>query len=244
MKVRKSLAAVLLAAGVIVTGSLAGADSAVAARISSANQAKQKALQKIPNAVVTEVDMDRENGEQVYEIELVKGSKKYEITYRSSDGKMLAYGWEKTTVSPNRSRSIISEDKCRQLALKKVKDGTITAVSQKTDDGIDIYKVKMTAGKKHYTLKYHARTGALIECKWKLVNVSASNGQDGDIGMEKAKQIALKEVPGAVVYQAKYDVDDGVAVYEIEVVKGNYEYEFKIAADSGTILERDKDFRD
>lgn len=69
MKVRKSLAAVLLAAGVIVTGSLAGADSAVAARISSANQAKQKALQKIPNAVVTEVDMDRENGEQVYEIE-------------------------------------------------------------------------------------------------------------------------------------------------------------------------------
>ena len=111
MKVRKSLAAVLLAAGVIVTGSLAGADSAVAARISSANQAKQKALQKIPNAVVTEVDMDRENGEQVYEIELVKGSKKYEITYRSSDGKMLAYGWEKTTVSPNRSRSIISEIK-------------------------------------------------------------------------------------------------------------------------------------
>ncbi len=62
--------------------------------------------------------------------------------------------------------------------------------------------------------------------------------------MEKAKQIALDAVPGATVYKAEYDVDDGVAVYEIELIKGSYEYEFKIDANTGAILEQDKDWRD
>ncbi len=243
MKTGKNIAALLAAGAVMITG-LAAADSAAAAGISSANQAREKALKKVPNAVVTDTDLDTENGEQVYEIELVKGSKKYDITYRASDGKMTEYGWEKTTVSPSRNRAVISEEKCRQLALDRVKNATITAVSQKTDDGIDIYKVKMTAGNKRYTLEYHARTGALTEYKWKLVKTAGSDSQNKDISLEQAKQIALKEVPGAVVYKAEYDIDDGAAVYEIELVSGNYEYEFKIDAGTGTILERDKDLID
>ena len=51
-------------------------------------------------------------------------------------------------------------------------------------------------------------------------------------------------MPGATVYKAEYDVDDGVAVYEIELIKGSYEYEFKIDANTGAILEQDKDWRD
>lgn len=243
MKTAKKTAA-FLAAGVVLAGSLTAADSVLAAGIKNAEQARQKALQKVPNAVVTDVDLDHENGQQVYEIELVKGSKKYGLTYRASDGKILEYGWEKTTASPNLSKPLISTEKCRSLALDKVKNGTITAISQKVDDGIDIYKVKITAGNKRYTLEYHARTGALLECKWKLAASASSSGQTGKIDLEKAKQIALDAVPGGTVYQAEYDVDDGIAVYEVEVVKGSYEYEFKIDASTGAILEQDKDYKD
>ncbi len=94
MKSGKKTAA-LLAAGFVLAGSLASAQGVLAAKISSAEQARQKALQKVPNAVVTDVDLDRENGQQVYDIELVKGSKKYDLTYRVSDGKMMEYGWGK-----------------------------------------------------------------------------------------------------------------------------------------------------
>ena len=62
--------------------------------------------------------------------------------------------------------------------------------------------------------------------------------------MEKAKNIALGEVPGGTVVKAEYDVDDGIPVYEIEIVKGAYEYEFKIHAKTGEILERDQDWND
>lgn len=241
MKTGKNTAAAALAAGIVLTGILAAADSVSAAKITSEEQARQKALQKVPNASVTDIDLDREDGTQIYEIELVKGTKKYDLVYRVSDGKLLEYGWEKVSVSPAGSRSMISTDKCRKLALDKVKNGKITSISQKTDDGIDIYKVKMTAGNKLYTLKYHARTGALTECKWEIA-VPASSGSD--IGLEKAKQTALNEVPGASVYKAEADTDDGVRVYEIELVKGDYEYEFKIDAGTGKIIEQDRDRRD
>lgn len=240
MKTGKNAAAAL-AAGIVLTGILAATNSVSAAKITSEEQARQKALQKVPNASVTDIDLDREDGTQIYEIELVKGTKKYDLVYRVSDGTLLEYGWEKVSVSPSLSRSIISTDKCRQLALNKVKNGKITSISQKTDDGIDIYKVKMTAANKQYTLKFHARTGALTEYKWEIVKSSSS---DSDIGLEKAKQTALNEVPGASVYKAEADTDDGVRVYEIELVKGDYEYEFKIDAGTGKIIEQDRDRRD
>lgn len=242
----KRITAAVIAAGMILMGGLSGADSISAARLSSADQAKQKALQKVPNATVTDVDLDRDNGQQVYDVELVKGSKKYDLTFRASNGKLIEYGWEKVSVSPSRNRSLIGKEKCRQLALKRVKNGKNLSISQKTDDGVDVYKVKVTSGNKRFTMEYHARTGALIECKWKLTQTQAvsSNSEARDIGIEKAKQIALNAVPGADVYKAEADTDDGVPVYEIELVKGNYEYEFKIHANTGEILEQEKDRRD
>ena len=239
MKTGKNIAALLAAGAVMITG-LAAADSAAAAGISSANQAREKALKKVPNAVVTDTDLDTENGEQVYEIELVKGSKKYDITYRASDGKMTEYGWEKTTVSPSRNRAVISEEKCRRLALDRVKNATITAVSQKTDDGIDIYKVKMKKGSKKYELEFHARTGKLLEYEWELT--TKSSNKNNYIGTAKAKEIALKKVGGGHVIKVEFDMDDGVPVYEVEIIKGDYEYDVEIHAKTGKILEVDKDY--
>ena len=39
-------------------------------------------------------------------------------------------------------------------------------------------------------------------------------------------------------------MDDGIPVYEIEMIKGEYEYELKIHAKTGKILEKEKDWID
>ena len=44
--------------------------------------------------------------------------------------------------------------------------------------------------------------------------------------------------------KAEKDYDDGKLVYEIEFVKGGREYEYKISADSGRILDKDVDYDD
>lgn len=245
MKAGKYFAAFLLTVCCACIALSAQPGNVQAAKLNSVAAARQKALQKVPNAAITEVERDFSDGVPVYDVELVKGNKKYDLTYRVSDAKMLEYGWEKVSVGANRTKPLISQDKCKSLAKKQVKNGKIVHLSRKTDDGIDFYKVKMTAGNKRYTLEYHARTGALLAYEWKITASSDSaDSSKGYIGLAKAKQIALSKVSGATVVKAEFDMDDGVPVYEIELVNGIYEYEYKIHAKTGKILEYEKDIND
>ena len=132
--------------------------------ITSAAQAKTKALQKVPGAHVTEVESDYEKGKQVYEVKLYKGTKEYELTYRASDGKLIAYGWEEEPVRS--SKALLSKAACKKLAKKKVPGATVLWVERDDDDGIEIYEVEMKKGSVKYELTYHGRTGKLLEYKW------------------------------------------------------------------------------
>lgn len=65
------------------------------------------------------------------------------------------------------------------------------------------------------------------------------------IGEEKAKEIALNHAgvseADAGFVKGKFEYDDGTAVYEIEFYSGKTEYEYKINAVSGEIIEYDVD---
>lgn len=169
MDVRKRLTGILMAACVMATSIFGWAQSADAAKLSSSDQAVAKAQKKVPNATLKDVEQDHKNGHLVYEVELVKGNKEYEFVYRASDAKLLKFEWEKKNVAPSSGKALISENKCRQLAKNKVKKGKILSVRLKRDDGVDIYKVKMAVGNKLHKLKFHARTGELVEHARKIV---------------------------------------------------------------------------
>ena len=69
------------------------------------------------------------------------------------------------------------------------------------------------------------------------------SNQDG-IGLEKAKQIALDQVPGAVesdIVKAHQDYDDGILEYEVSIHYNGYEYEYEILGSSGDIISKDVD---
>lgn len=207
--------------------------------ITSVYQAKRLAREKVKGATVTEVDKDYEQGELVYEVTLVKGKKEYDLTYRASDAKLISYSWEIQSIYISKGKGkIISKSKCRQLAKKEVSGGSITSLVKKRSDGIDVYKVKMKKGSKKYELTFHARTGKLLEYEWELTTKSSSSKY---IGTAKAKEIALKEVGGGHVTKVEFDMDDGVPVYEVEIIKGEYEYDVEIHAKTGKVLEVDKD---
>lgn len=244
MKAGKKFLLFTLTACFVLAGALLPSDQAYAKALTSTAEAREKALQKVKDATVIEVERDKEDGVVVYEVELVKNSKKYSLTYRASDSKLIAYKWEKTSVSARRDKSLISESKCKSLAKNQVKSATITSIRQKTDDGIDIYKVIMSSDTKKYTLEYHARTGSLIEYEWELLPADSSDTRNDYISAEEAQKIAQKKVPGATIVKTKLDIDDGVPVYEVELIKGIYEYELEIHAVTGEIIKYDKDIDD
>lgn len=231
----KMLGAVILSFCLMVTSVCFMPRTVQAKEITSVRQVKKLAKKQVKGAKIVKVDMDYESGKLVFEAELRKGKKEYNLTYRASDSKLISYEWEIESWHISNGRgNIISEGKARKLAKKQVKNASITSIVRKRSDGIDIYKVKMKTSKKKYELKLHARTGKVLEYEWKLVTKKDNN--KGYIGEEKAKAIALNKVGSGTVVKVEFDNDDGTPVYDVEIVKGELEYEVKIHAKTGKIL--------
>ena len=71
------------------------------------------------------------------------------------------------------------------------------------------------------------------------VYINNNVGSSQNVTMEKAKSIALAQVPGANQShfgKIELDHDHGRAVYEIEIFYNNSKYEFDIDASTGEIV--------
>lgn len=188
MRTHKRSPLIVLTVCLISIGILSFSDPVSAKRITSLRQAAKTATAAVKNADVTEVDSDYEKGQLIYEIQLIKGAKKYDITYRASDGKMLSYGWEIYRPQQGSKKKIMNRSNCQKLALKEVPGAKILSLVQKSDDGIPIYKVKLTHSNKKYTLEYHARTGKLLEYEWELTVSTQKKPNDQQIYRRRQSQ--------------------------------------------------------
>jgi beta-lactamase regulating signal transducer with metallopeptidase domain len=66
----------------------------------------------------------------------------------------------------------------------------------------------------------------------------------GNIGEEKAKEIALERAGGGELLRCIPDYEDGVRVYDVVVTNGNTKYDMDIATADGTILQYEEEIID
>jgi uncharacterized membrane protein YkoI len=77
----------------------------------------------------------------------------------------------------------------------------------------------------------------------KQVQVAPSSDHKG-ISLPEAAEIALSKVENGVVKEAEKNREKGRLVYEIDIKNDDYEYEFKVDAQTGEIVKNEKDERD
>lgn len=143
-----------------------------------------------------------------------------------------AAGQADTEAPATAAAKSVSYAEAKKIALKKV-NGKIIEADRDADDGE--YEFEIRKGNYIYEVEVKKRTGKayITDKEYKPVKKVA-------ISRDEAKKIALKKVPNAKV--TKIELDDGK--YEVELVKGNYEYELEISAKTGKILEYERDDRD
>lgn len=165
----------------------------------------------------------------------------------------------------NRSNnSYIGLERAKAIALSdaglSAASVTFTEAKQDFDDGVPNYDLDFYTATHEYDYEINAKTGAIMD---KSVEVNehavretkpaataaptaaptaaATEASRGFIGVDRAKSIALGHAgvsASSVSFsKAKLDDDDGRGVYEIEFYVGNTEYDYKIDAYSGAILE-------
>ncbi len=244
----------------------------------SPEEAKQIALKKAAaNAVITEFEVDRDDGKFVYEMELYADQIQIEAEINAQTGAIIKWKEKNkqhgtvtpapanpsateapdsanttvplpvTPTNPEASAKISAEE-AKQIALRKAPAGAvITDFDLDHDDGRWIYEIELHSGSTEIEADIDAATGAVI--KWEedidddeddLISVP-----NLPISAEEAKQIAQSKAPaGAVITDFDLDKDDGRWVYEIELRKGNLEYEAKIDANTGAVIKWEAELDD
>lgn len=243
MRRKRMLIMVIFAVCLICAGAISMEGTAFAKGITKVSQVKKLAKKKVKGAASIKVKQGREDGVLVYKAKLQKGKKEYELVYRASDAKLISEGWEMKKAYLKKGRGkLIGLKKCKDLAQKQVSNGKVVSAAKKRSKGIDVYDIKMSKSSKKYELKYHARTGKLLEYEWELD--AKENSKEEFISEEQAKKAALQAAGGGTVVKVKFTADDGIKIYEVDVVNGDYEYEIEIQATTGRVLKIDKERMD
>ena len=165
------------------------------------------------------------------------------------------------------ANNYIGVEKAKSIALKDagVSGATFVKTKLETEDGVKVYDVEFYKANVEYDYEIDAITGKIREKDLDIENFSipkkkaTTNKQTTkskvktstkkaakDIGVEKAKSIALKDagVSNVKFTKAKVDYENGIKVYDIEFRKGNKEYDYEIEAATGKIRERNVDLDD
>jgi uncharacterized membrane protein YkoI len=146
----------------------------------------------------------------------------------------------------------ISLDKAKKIALADAgftaEQVTFNRVEKKRESGIMKYEIEFVGGGMEYEYEIHAATGTILKSKGKRAaesEPSSPSDVPGEIGLEKAKAIALEDA-GFTADQVKFkkakrDREHGIVIYEIKFEKDRWEYEYEIHAATGVILKKDID---
>lgn len=176
---------------------------------------------------------------------------------------LLAFAGIKVGASVMNNQGIGLE-KATQVALQNAgyeeADATLIRGHFDRDDGLSVYEIEFRAGGYDYDYVISSKDGTIIEVDREYAGGADSQqtGQPDDgtsgqttpedsayIGVDKAKELALQnagvDVAAATFTKAKLDQDDGVYVYEIEFVSGEYEYSYELSATDGTVVDKDVD---
>lgn len=125
---------------------------------------------------------------------------------------------------------------------------TFTKTAPDYDDGMLVYDVEFYTGDCEYEYEIDAATGRVYAKSAEAFQPPAQHHAPGSgttIGIDKAKAAALSHAGFTAdqvrITKTEMDRDDGRMVYEIEFLSGGVEYEYKIDAQTGDVLEYEHD---
>ncbi len=195
------------------------------------------------------VEVDNEDGIEVYEVNFYLEGVRYEYKIATSDGKIIDKDIELMTNNNSISDNPIFDtdkkdiEKAKKVILKeaslKESDVTFEKQEKEVENGKNIFEFEFSTRDKKYEYEVNATTLEIIQKEMELKNKNVTGTKN--INEDEPKRIAfnasgVKEKEVTIIKKVELETEKNRKVYEVEFVKGNIEYECEIDVSSGTVL--------
>ncbi|MFV0395043.1 MAG: PepSY domain-containing protein, partial [Coprobacillaceae bacterium] len=127
----------------------------------------------------------------------------------------------------------ITIEKAKEIALAD-EDGEIVKEKKDYDDGIIYYEIDIIRDNTKYEFEIDS-TGNIVSKEQDTYENNENTNIDY-ISQEEAKNIIINHAGGGNIVKIELDYENGKAVYEMELIKDNIEYDAMIDANTGEII--------
>ena len=110
------------------------------------------------------VELDWENGRQVYDVEFYSGAKEYDYEIDAKTGEIVSFDYDAEGYAPSQSGNIITQEAAVKLAQDRVPNATLVKIEYDFDDGRPVYEGELREGRWEYEFEIDAATGEFL--KW------------------------------------------------------------------------------
>ncbi len=203
----------------------------------------------------TKAETDNDNNIVVYDIEFTASNKKYDYEINAVDGSIIekdvrVLNNQQSSASGNNTdnNAYIGVDKAKEIALGDANvtagKATFTKTKLDSDERTPKYDIEFRTSDKKYDYEINAVNGNIIEKDTEVLqSQSSGNTNNSYIGVDRAKEIALKDANvtagKATFTKAKLDSDERTPKYDIEFRTSDKKYDYEINAVNGNIIEKD-----
>lgn len=204
--------------------------------------------------VFDDKELDKDDKKAVYEFEFKADGVEYDYKIDAVTGNIIKKEIDmKNILKEHQKKSkYLTIKEVEEIAIKDIKANRdriiLTDVDFDYDDNKAIYELEFKVDSVEYEYDIDAVTGKILK---KKIDDDYSNHKDTNtvnnniMTMQKAEDIVLKDAKvnrSRVVFEDReLDSDDNRMVYEFEFKADGVEYEYKIDAVTGVIIEKDID---
>lgn len=230
-------------------------------------KAKELVVSRAPGAIITELELELDDGRAVYEGEAYTEVYLYDFELDARSGEFRQWEEEKRTsgqTTPSAGQDLISYDRAVEIVLQRLPGASIEKGKQDTENGRPVWEIDLKKGEYRYDATVDASTGEIIQWEEEKVGGGSTVGTTGTtstakngttsaptstggtsryIGLDRAVELAKAQVPGSQHMEAKWEEDDGRIYYEVTLVKGDMEYEIELDAVTGAVLKTESEKR-
>lgn len=201
----------------------------------TAEEAQTAAHAYVPSDAVYQ---KTETDDGLFEVKYLSadGREEYDVRIDRNSGRIVQIEWDLLGGRGGRETAL-TEDEARAIALERHPGAEILALRSERDDGLYEYRILLSTDEFFAAIELNAETGAVLE-EDLYYNDAVPEGLL-NYGEAILKLETLK--PGANVLRIEFDEDDGLALYEGEAILDGAIHEFELAADSGDLLEWERD---
>ena len=145
-------------------------------------------------------------------------------------------------------QSKISLTQAINIAKQNAKGDLVSAeFDYDDDDATSKYEVEFVGNGTSYEVKVDANTGKVLKTEQEKLDrkdmAEYSAMKQAKVTLTSAMQTAAQSVNGKVI-SAKFELEKGQSVYDIEVAKGNQIHDVSIDANTGKVLSSQVDVED